>query len=61
MNAWEMRRRDVLKALGVGMGCLPLLQSSRGSAAAIGAQAAAHRRQPRKATASRSGDPWTGP
>jgi hypothetical protein len=34
MNAWELRRRDVLKALGVGMGCLPLLQSSRGSAAA---------------------------
>jgi hypothetical protein len=33
MNAWELRRRDVLKALGVGMGCLPLLQSSRGSAA----------------------------
>ena len=35
MNTWEMRRRDVLKALGVGMGCLPLLQSSRGSAAAM--------------------------
>jgi Protein of unknown function (DUF1552) len=34
MNAWEIRRRSVLKALGVGMGCLPLLQSSRGSAAA---------------------------
>jgi hypothetical protein len=33
MNSWEMRRRDLLKALGVGMGCLPLLQSSRGSAA----------------------------
>jgi hypothetical protein len=33
MNAWEIRRRDLLKALGVGMGCLPLLQSSRGSAA----------------------------
>ena len=35
MNAWELRRRDLLKALGVGMGCLPLLQSSRGSAAAV--------------------------
>ncbi len=35
MNRWEMRRRDVLKTLGVGMGCLPLLQSSRGSAAAL--------------------------
>jgi hypothetical protein len=34
MNRWELGRRDVLKALGVGMGCLPLLQSSRGSAAA---------------------------
>ncbi len=34
MNAWEMRRRDVLKALGVGMGCLPLLQSNRAAAAA---------------------------
>jgi hypothetical protein len=34
MNAWEMRRRDLLKALGVGMGCLPLLQANRASAAA---------------------------
>jgi hypothetical protein len=34
MNRWELHRRDLLKALGVGMGCLPLLQSSRGSAAA---------------------------
>ena len=60
MNAWEMRRRDVLKALGVGMGCLPLLQSSRGSAAA-----AAPKRllivAARKDIASSSGDPWTGP
>ena len=39
MNAWEIRRRDVLKALGVGMGCLPLLQSSRG----IGRRAAPKR------------------
>jgi len=35
MNRWEMRRRDLLKTLGVGMGCLPLLQSRRGSAAAV--------------------------
>jgi hypothetical protein len=34
MNTWEMRRRDLLKTLGVGLGCLPLLQSSRASAAA---------------------------
>jgi hypothetical protein len=33
MNTWEMRRRDLLKSLGVGMGCLPLLWSTRGSAA----------------------------
>jgi hypothetical protein len=32
MNTWELRRRGLLKALGVGMGCLPLLQSRRGSA-----------------------------
>jgi hypothetical protein len=35
MKIWELRRRDLLKTLGVGMGCLPLLQSSRGSAAAV--------------------------
>ena len=35
MNTWEMRRRDVLKTLGVGFGCLPLLQSRRGSAASV--------------------------
>jgi hypothetical protein len=35
MNAWELRRRDLLKALGVGMGCLPLLQARRGSAAGL--------------------------
>jgi hypothetical protein len=35
MNRWGMRRRDLLKTLGVGMGCLPLLQSRRGSAAAV--------------------------
>ena len=35
MKTWEMRRRDVLKSLGVGLGCLPLLQSSRASAAAV--------------------------
>ncbi len=34
MNAWEMRRRDVIKALGVGMGCLPLLQAGRSFGAA---------------------------
>jgi hypothetical protein len=33
MNAWELRRRDLLKALGVGMGCLPLLRSSYARAA----------------------------
>jgi hypothetical protein len=33
MTIWEMRRRDVLKALGVGMGCLPLLRSSFARAA----------------------------
>jgi len=33
MTIWEMRRRDVLKALGVGMGCLPLLRSSHAKAA----------------------------
>jgi hypothetical protein len=33
LNTWELRRRDFLKTLGVGMGCLPLLQSSRSSAA----------------------------
>jgi Protein of unknown function (DUF1552) len=34
MNKWDIRRRDLLRALGVGLGCLPLLQSSRGSAQA---------------------------
>jgi len=33
MNSREMGRRDLLKSLGVGMGCLPLLQSSFASAA----------------------------
>jgi hypothetical protein len=33
MNAWEMRRRELLKALGVGMGCLPLLRAGRASGA----------------------------
>jgi hypothetical protein len=35
MNAWELRRRELIKALGVGMGCLPLLWSSRSSAAGV--------------------------
>src|SRR5688500_8855407 len=35
MTIWEMRRRDVLKALGVGMGCLPLLRSSHAKAAGV--------------------------
>ena len=35
MNKWELHRRDVIKALGVGMGCLPLLQSHRASAADV--------------------------
>jgi hypothetical protein len=34
MNTWELRRRDLLKSLGVGMGCLPLLWSTRRSMAA---------------------------
>ena len=34
MNTWEMRRRDLLKGLGVGLGCLPLLWSNRSTAAA---------------------------
>ena len=34
MNKWDMRRRDVLRLLGVGAGCLPMLQSHRASAAA---------------------------
>jgi hypothetical protein len=33
MNSWELRRRDLLKSLGVGMGCLPLMWATRGSAA----------------------------
>jgi hypothetical protein len=33
LSTSELRRRDFLKTLGVGMGCLPLLQASRGSAA----------------------------
>src|SRR4051794_39603066 len=33
MNRWESRRRDVLKYLGVGMGCLPLLRAGRASGA----------------------------
>jgi hypothetical protein len=32
MNTGEMRRRDLLKTLGVGLGCLPLLQSHRAQA-----------------------------
>jgi hypothetical protein len=28
MKTWELRRRDVIKRLGVGMGCLPLLRAS---------------------------------
>ncbi len=34
MKTCETRRRDVLKALGVGMGCLPLLRSGQAAAAA---------------------------
>lgn len=33
MNKWDIRRRDLLRALGVGLGCLPLLQATRGKAA----------------------------
>ena len=33
MNRWELRRRDVIKALGVGMGCLPLLRAGYSKAA----------------------------
>jgi hypothetical protein len=33
MKIRETRRREVLKALGVGLGCLPLLRSGRASAA----------------------------
>jgi hypothetical protein len=29
MNKWELARRDVLKSLGLGMGCLPLLHASK--------------------------------
>ena len=35
---WELARRDVLKYLGVGMGCLPLLSAGRASAATPVAQ-----------------------
>jgi hypothetical protein len=28
MNKWELARRDLLKSLGVGLGCLPLLRAS---------------------------------
>jgi hypothetical protein len=28
MNKWELARRDLLKGLGLGMGCLPLLHAS---------------------------------
>jgi hypothetical protein len=34
LNRWELRRRDLLKGLGVGMGCLPLLNASELWAAA---------------------------
>jgi hypothetical protein len=33
MNSWELRRRDLLKTLGVGLGCLPLLRAGRASGA----------------------------
>jgi hypothetical protein len=29
MNAWELSRRELLKKLGIGVGCLPLLQATR--------------------------------
>ena len=28
MNKWELARRDLLKSLGLGIGCLPLLRAS---------------------------------
>ena len=33
MSKWELRRRDLLKNLGVGLGCLPLLHATRSYAA----------------------------
>jgi hypothetical protein len=33
MSDWDLRRRDLLKTLGVGVGCLPLLYSSKAWAA----------------------------
>jgi len=29
MKNWDLSRRDLLRALGVGAGCLPLLNASR--------------------------------
>jgi hypothetical protein len=37
MHDWEVRRRDLLKTLGVGMGCLPFLHSHKALAAGTGA------------------------
>jgi hypothetical protein len=34
---WELRRRDLLKALGVGVGCLPVLHGHRAFGAGVGA------------------------
>jgi hypothetical protein len=33
MNHWELRRRDLLKSLGIGAACLPLLRATRSYAA----------------------------
>jgi len=38
MNKWELARRDVLKHLGVGAACLPLLNAGKAKAAAGKAQ-----------------------
>ena len=35
MKNWELARRDLLKTLGVGAACLPMLRSSKAWAAGV--------------------------
>ena len=39
MNKWDIARRDLLKSLGIGAACLPILRSSSGLGAGGAAQA----------------------